>query len=105
VLNKADRVTNDERAQAIAFARTVVERRLRRPVGLVFEVSATERLAHAGPRRDWDAFVVALESLVATSGAHLVRESARRGLRRIVAQLVAMTRDRRAALLRPISEN
>lgn len=105
VLNKADRATENEREQATAFAQTVVERRLGRRIDRVFQVSATERLLHVGPPRDWEHFTAALESLVAGSGIQLARESGRRGLSRITAQILAATRDLRAALERPVAEN
>ena len=81
VLNKADRVTEEERRVASQFTRTVVERRLGRRIDQIFWVSAVERMAGAGPERDWQAFVASLQSLVATSGTQLIRDAARRGWR------------------------
>src|ERR1700691_5633716 len=49
VLNKADRTTDAERAAAAGFTQKVLERRLRRSVGPVFEVSAAERIENRGP--------------------------------------------------------
>ena len=44
VLNKIDRVSAEEREQASAFATRVVEARLKRPIGQIYEVSALNRL-------------------------------------------------------------
>ena len=49
VLNKADRATEAERTAAVSFSRQVLEKRLQRPVGPVFEVSASEQLEGRGP--------------------------------------------------------
>lgn len=53
VLNKADRTTDDEREAATGFTLKVLEKRLQRKVGPVFEVSAAERMENRGPERDW----------------------------------------------------
>jgi len=68
VLNKADRATDAEKAAAACFTRQLLEKRLLRSVGPVFEVSAAERLKNAGPERDWGQLVEALEQLVQGSG-------------------------------------
>jgi predicted GTPase len=105
VLNKADRVNDEERRVASDFARTVISRRLRRPIDIVYQVSATERLSGIGPSRDWDRLVAALESFAETSGHHLVQRAAERATDRIAELLRAVSRERRAALLRPTEEN
>ena len=53
VLNKADRVNPGELATATAFARRVLEKRLNRPVPVIFETSATEQIENRGSGRDW----------------------------------------------------
>ena len=68
VLNKADRATDAEKAAAACFTRQLLEKRLLRSVGPVFEVNAAERLENAGPERDWGQLVEALEQLVQGSG-------------------------------------
>ena len=49
VINKADRTSDPERAAAAKFTRQVLEKRLHRPMGEVFEVSAAERMEDCGP--------------------------------------------------------
>ena len=79
VLSKADRLTDTERREAIAFARKVLAQRLGKLIGPIFEVSATERLSSGDPSRDWPGLEAALATLAATSGVELVRQAERRG--------------------------
>lgn len=105
VLNKADRVSASERAEATAFARRVLERRLSRAVGRIFEVSAKERLEGIGPPRDWDAFVTRLDGLARQSGRALAATAANRGLHRLARQLTALVAAERESLVRPLEES
>ena len=105
VLNKADRVTDEERRVAGEFARAAIERRIGRPVDRIFEVSALERLRDGRSTRDWAALVATLEHEVARSGAMLVRAAGCRGLQRLVARLRAAIAEERGALERPIEES
>lgn len=102
VLNKADRVSDTERAAATAFAKAALERRLRRSVGRILEVSAKERLDGAGPLRDWDALVALLDGLARRAGSAVVVPASERGVRRLAARLQAVVGEQRAALVRPI---
>ncbi len=56
-LNKADRTNETERAEAVAFARRVLEKRLGRAVPTIFQVSALERFEKRGTERDWGGLV------------------------------------------------
>ncbi len=105
VLNKADRATGAERAAAVRFTQQVLEKRLRRPVGPVFEVSAAERLENRGPERDWGKLLAALEHLVQGSGRQLIQEACDRGVQRLSEQLLAIIAEEREALERPIEES
>ena len=105
VLNKADRTTDDERAAAVAFTRKVLEKRLRRPVGPVFEVSAAEQLERRGSARDWGKLLGALEELVRGSGRQLIHAACERGVQRLREQLLAIIDEEREALERPIEES
>ena len=105
VLNKADRTTDAERAAATAFTRQVLEKRLQRPIGPVFEISAVERVEGGGPLRDWGELVTGLQRLVNDSGAQLVRDAGHRGLQRLREQLLAAIREDRGAMQRPIEES
>ena len=105
VLNKADRTTDAERAAAVAFTQRVLEKRLQRSVGSVFEVSAAERLENRGPERDWGRLLAALEHLVQGSGRQLIQAACERGVQRLSEQLLAIITEEREALERPIEES
>ena len=105
VLNKADRTSEEERRVAKTFTTQVLEKRLQRRVGFVYEVSAEERLGNRGPDRDWSGFAGALQRLVEQSGRDLVRRSAERGSKRIREELLAIVAEEREALVRPIEQS
>ncbi len=105
VINKADRTTDAERAAAVKFTREILEKRLQRPMGEVFEVSAAERMENRGPLRDWERLLAALQRLVEDSGRDLVRAACDRGLQRLSEQLLAVINEDRDALERPIEES
>jgi len=105
VINKADRTTDPERAAAVKFTREVLEKRLHRPMGEVFEVSAAERIENRGPMRDWEKLLASLHRLVEDSGRNLVRAAGERGLQRLGEQLLAIVSEDREALQRPIAES
>lgn len=103
VLNKADRASDSERAEAAAFAQRLLELRLHRTVR-IYHVSAKERLDGVGPRRDWDALADALTTLRRSSARALASRAAQRGLSRVGARLLAELARERVALSRPIEE-
>jgi GTP-binding protein EngB required for normal cell division len=105
VINKADRTSDPERAAAVRFTREVLEKRLHRPMGEVFEVSAAERIENRGPQRDWERLLKSLHRLVEDSGRNLVRAACDRGLQRLGEQLLAIISEDRDALQRPIEES
>lgn len=105
VLNKADRTSDADRALAKSFTRKVLEKRLMRPIGPVYEISAEEWLQNRGPERDWARLIAALETLVRESGRNLVRTAGERGLRRLGEELLTITSEERDALVRPIEES
>ena len=105
VLNKADRVTEPERDAAVSFARQVLTKRLQRPVGAIFEISAFEQLDNGGSRRDWAQLVGALEQLVQQSSRQLVRDAEDRSVRRLSNQLLVVVKEERDALTRPFDES
>jgi len=105
VLNKADRTTGEERAAAVGFSRNLLEKRLHRPVGPMFEVSASERLAKRGPDRDWSKLLAALDRLVRASGRQLVQAACERGVQRLGERLLALVREERETLERPLEES
>ena len=105
VINKADRTTDPERAAAATFTRQILEKRLHRPMGEVFEVSAAERMENRGPLRDWEKLQGSLQHLVEDSSRNLVRAACERGLQRLSEQLLAIINENRDALLRPVEES
>jgi len=105
VINKADRTSDPERAAAVKFTREILEKRLHRPMGEVFEVSAAERMENRGPLRDWEKLLASLHHLVEDSGRNLVRAACDRGLQRLSEQLLAIISEDRDALQRPIEES
>jgi GTP-binding protein EngB required for normal cell division len=105
VLNKADRVNAAERTAASDFARRVLEARIKQISPVILEVSALERLGHRGPERDWGKLIHALEDLVLHSGRSLVGKPVDRGIRRAANQLLALIKEERVALERPLEES
>ncbi|HTU51179.1 MAG TPA: dynamin family protein [Acidobacteriaceae bacterium] len=105
VINKSDRTSDPERAAATKFTREILEKKLHRPMGDVFEVSAAERLENSGPLRDWDKLLASLYCLVEDSGINLVRAACERGLQRLSEQLLVIVNEDRNALQRPIEES
>ena len=105
VINKADRTTDAERAAAVIFTRQILEKRLHRPMGEVFEVSAAERLQNHGPLRDWQRLIDSLQHLVNDSGRKLVRAAYERGRQRLSEHLLAIIGEDRDALKRPLEES
>jgi predicted GTPase len=105
VLNKADRVTEQEREAAIAFTNQVLEDRLRRPVRAIFEVSALEQLDGIASQRDWAKLVAALEGLNRNSGRQIVKAAASRSLTRLSNQLRAVVDEERSAMTRPFEQS
>jgi hypothetical protein len=105
VLNKADRLSDAERGEARAFAAQVLERRLGRAPGPIFEVSAGERLSTGRATRDWDALERKLRALAHEAGADLVQAAQARGLGRLLDRLVHHIDAQRAALERPLAES
>jgi predicted GTPase len=105
VLNKADRATETERQIAGPFTRKVLEKRLGRPTGPIYEVSAFERLEKNANGWDWELLLASLQKLVEESGRTLVRAAGQRGLQRLSEELLSVTLEEREALVRPIEES
>jgi len=106
VLNKADRASGDEREAAAAFARQVLQNRLRRPLGTIFEVSALQQLVEpTGSKGGWLELVAALQRLNQDSGRQIVRASAGRTLKRLSNQLGVVVNEEREAMTRPFEQS
>ena len=105
VLNKIDRVSAAERREASAFATRVLETRLKRPVGRVYEVSALSRLDNSRNPDDWSTFTEDLTLLASQSGQAMTRAAAERGMRRFSASLRRSLEERVRALQEPIANS
>jgi predicted GTPase len=105
VLNKADRLTDEERQEGVRFAAEVLSSRLRRSIGRVYEVSAQEHVSSGVVTRDWAEFASALEALAHASGADLVEAAEVRAADRLARALLEEISERREALIRPLEES
>lgn len=105
VLNKIDRVSPSEREQASAFARRVLEGRLRRPFGRIYEVSALNCLQQSPGADDWDILVNDLSRLARKSGQAITQAAAGRGVARFSATLRRSIDERLRALQEPIASS
>jgi GTPase Era involved in 16S rRNA processing len=105
VLNKIDRVSAAERQQASDFAKKVLEERLQKPVGQIYEVSALNRLNDCAVADDWNRLVEALELLASKSGQAMTHSAAERGMRRFSYALQRSIDERVRALREPIANS
>ncbi len=105
VLNKIDRVSTAERQQAAAFAGKVLEARLKKPVGRIYEVSALGNLNQSHSGDDWNILTEDLTRLAKSSGQDMTRSAAERGLRRFSASLQRSVDERIRALREPIDDS
>jgi GTP-binding protein EngB required for normal cell division len=105
VLNKSDKSSNADLEAAKTFAHRVLEDRLQRPIGHIYEVSAEEILKHHSSQRDWPLLLAAINEISARSGDVLVHEAGRRGVERLSRQLLALIASEAGALTRPIAES
>jgi GTP-binding protein EngB required for normal cell division len=105
VLNKADKLSDAEREEAIRFTERVLSERLGRRASPILQVSAAERLAGTGPARDWALLLRRLDSLARQSGADLVRAAEERGTAALMERLLSDLDEQEAALLRPLEES
>ncbi len=103
VLNKADRSSGSDVAEAATFTRHALQQRLGREVRLL-TVSAIEKMRGARTR-DWPALEAELTTLARDAGADLVRAAQERGQRRLAARLEREIALQREALLRPIADS
>jgi len=104
VLNKADKLNEEERNDAEGFTRNVIKDRARLSDLRFFHVSAAERLVGQGPARDWEKLVDALGTLARRSGSDLVQAAKERGLSLLMQRLGHHLEEQRDALLRPLEE-
>jgi hypothetical protein len=104
VINKADRLGEEDVAQARAFTSRVVAARLRSAPPEILVVSARERSA-VGPTRDWAALETALATLAREGGVEIVQAARRRGTVRLASRLAREVAEHRAALERPIDQS
>lgn len=104
VLNKADRVTEEECEASARFAQRVLSERLAMPVEQLFRVSALERINLGVCTRDWCKLEEHLRNLAGASATELVEGAVRRGIVRLATRLNNILMEEAAALRRPIAE-
>jgi hypothetical protein len=103
VLSKADRSSEAERGEAVAFTRRVLGERLGKEPGPLLQVSATDRLAGRASG-DWEALEQTLRTLSGSAGGALLDHAASRGIARLADRLRHDLDEQRNALARPIAE-
>lgn len=104
VMNKADRVTAEEAAQARLFTESMVSKRLGDTACEVLTVSAMERLRGL-KSRDWPLLESRLGVWADEKSGRLVEGARRRGVARLRARLARCLEVRRTALVHPIDES
>ena len=105
VLNKIDRVSPADRQQASAFATKVLNARLKKPFGRVYEVSALSKLNNSANGDDWNLLIEDLGRQAAKSGQAMTRSAAERGMRRFAASLQRSLDEHVRALQEPIANS
>jgi polyhydroxyalkanoate synthesis regulator phasin len=105
VLNKADRLSEEERREARLFASQILERKLGRPVGPIPEISAIESLSVRSPTRELPVLTEALRALARDAGSDLVREAQERGIARLSARVLQNLSEQEDALRRPVEDS
>lgn len=105
VMNKADRVSAADLAEARIFVETTIGAELRGRRVPVFEVSAAERLAGSGEPREWPALLEALDALRHHELPALLRAAQARAKRVFSERLLSILDERRAVLERPLQES
>lgn len=105
LLNKADRLSENERREALEFTRAVLRKELGNGEPSIFEVSALEQLRQTGPARDWLKFVARMDELAREGGLALVSQAAARGFASLSEHIARHVSEGRGALLRPVEES
>ncbi len=105
VLNKADRLSDDESTQAVEFCRGTVSKKIARPIERVYRISAYQWLDGAGPSRDATELCGELRKIARDRGPALVAAARERGVRRLKTALSHEIRVQREALLRPVEDS
>jgi GTP-binding protein EngB required for normal cell division len=105
VLNKADRLSDSDRAEALAFTRRILKEHLKHPVDAIYEISAVEVLEGLESLRDWNRLRQQLEKLARQGGAELVRAAEARGRAFLSDRLLREIAEQRDAIHRPLAES
>jgi hypothetical protein len=104
VLNKADRLSPEQRAEAVAFTERVLCERLGRAPERFYQVSALPDRRTPETAAEWAALVERLRGLADVAGARLVDAAVRRGVARLGGRLRWALAEERRALLAPVQE-
>lgn len=104
VLNKADRVSDEDLASARQFAVKILRARLNRPIQ-IYEISARQVLNERTSARDWPLFQAALTRLVLISGRRLTHQALKRGTAQLRSRFREAIAEEQGALVRPLEES
>jgi GTP-binding protein EngB required for normal cell division len=106
VLSKADRTSDEERAEAVRFTKDILRERVKGDDQVsILVVSGADALLSGRPTGDWPALVQALQQLATGAGANLVADAEKRGLAYLNARLVAAVEERIGLLERPLADS
>ena len=105
LLNKADKHTDVEIAEARSFTLEVLKKRIGLEHPKLFVVSALEASESRGSTREWADLTSELARLASQSGAELVRKAEERHLGLLKARLERRVQEELNALERPIAES
>lgn len=104
VMNKADRVSDQDLASARDFAIKILRSRLNRPIE-IYEISARQVLDERTSAREWPLFHAALSRLVLTSRRRLTHQSLKHGTAGLRSRLTEAIAEQQDALVRPLEES
>jgi len=105
VLNKADRLSEEDCNEAVLFAERILSERLKKDGFPIFKVSALDHLYSGRATLEWVSFESALSELATGAGAVVLRTAEQRGVERLSARLKHHVDELIAALTRPIEES
>jgi len=104
-LNKADRLTDAERHQALEHTRRVLSERFGERAPPVVAVSARDRADRGAETFEWPRLDGFLDEVGREAGSGLAQAALVRGVRRLSRRLLLEANERRLALHRPLSES
>ncbi len=105
VLNKVDRISEQECEEARAFTESIVAQRMPGFHAPLYEVSALERFEQRGAERQWPQLIAHLRGLAELTSPAIVERASERGVEALAARLHRQLSEQRDALTRPAAES